>query len=192
MHSYPLEPMPELPVHVDSAKEQMRVRHADDDVFIAELISKAGEHVESITRRSLIARKRRLVTAGFSPCIELPHPPIVSVESVSYRDSSGALETIPADTWRVSEGWKPLLMRRIGAGPWPTTSGEPDAVIIDYTAGYGTRWEQVPAPLRHAIVLLAAHWYENREAVVVGQTPPHTLPLAFDQLLVPYSTWRVG
>ena len=43
----------------------------------------------------------------------------------------------------------------------------------------------VPQPLRQAIRLLVTHWYENRSAVVLGDTAEAT-PLGYRELVAPY------
>lgn len=56
--------------------------------------------------------------------------------------------------------------------------------------------EEIPGPgdenalvldddITTAMLLLIAHWYENREAVVVGDTAS-SLPMAVDALITPY------
>jgi uncharacterized phiE125 gp8 family phage protein len=47
----------------------------------------------------------------------------------------------------------------------------------------------VPAPLKVAIMLIAANWYENREAVNVGNITSE-MPMGVAALIAPYS--RVG
>jgi uncharacterized phiE125 gp8 family phage protein len=37
-------------------------------------------------------------------------------------------------------------------------------IRIEFTAGYGTDPSDVPAPIRHAVKMIAQHLYENREA----------------------------
>lgn len=44
--------------------------------------------------------------------------------------------------------------------------------------------------IRSAILLMVGHWYENREAVIVG-TSASELPLAVERLLHPYRVYRV-
>lgn len=43
----------------------------------------------------------------------------------------------------------------------------------------------VPADLRLAVQMLAAHWFENREATIVGVSAA-PLPLGFDDLIRPH------
>lgn len=46
-------------------------------------------------------------------------------------------------------------------------------------------WDNAPADLRQAILMLAAHWYANRETVLLGITSAST-PYGFDDLVRPY------
>ena len=60
-----------------------------------------------------------------------------------------------------------------------------NGIEIDVTAGYGPSSVDVPAPLRQAVMMLVAHWYEHRGAVghdMAGAVPPH----GFDALIAPY------
>jgi hypothetical protein len=56
--------------------------------------------------------------------------------------------------------------------PVPATPGDPDV------------WA-APDDIKHAVRLLVGHWYENREAVVVG-AQCHIVPMAADALIAPY------
>ena len=47
-----------------------------------------------------------------------------------------------------------------------------NAFEVAFTAGYGDEASDVPAPIRHALKLLVAHWFEHREPVVIGAAPP--------------------
>lgn len=49
--------------------------------------------------------------------------------------------------------------------------------IIDLYGGY-------PAPLRHAVMLLAAHWYNQRESV--STTQMYAVPDSLQSLVKPY------
>lgn len=49
-------------------------------------------------------------------------------------------------------------------------------------------YADAPAPLREAILSLAAHFYENREASLVGVSASE-LPFGFHDLVRPFRTW---
>lgn len=48
--------------------------------------------------------------------------------------------------------------------------------------------DPVPASLSQAVLMLAAHWYENREAVIVGVTAM-PMPLGVREIVREYREW---
>jgi uncharacterized phiE125 gp8 family phage protein len=65
-----------------------------------------------------------------------------------------------------------------------------NAFEVAFTAGYGDEAIDVPAPIRHALKLLVAHWFEHREPVVIG-TAPQEVPATVAGLLLPYRRMRL-
>ncbi|MHA6692042.1 head-tail connector protein [Devosia sp. A449] len=49
-------------------------------------------------------------------------------------------------------------------------------------------YADAPAPLKEAVLQLAAHYYENREASLVGVSAQE-LPFGFHDLVRPFRTW---
>lgn len=49
-------------------------------------------------------------------------------------------------------------------------------------------WDNAPADVRQAIMMLAGHWYENREATLVGVSAQAT-PFGYHDLLLAYRRW---
>lgn len=58
---------------------------------------------------------------------------------------------------------------------------------IEETYG-GAEQEDIPASLAEAVMQLAAHWYENREAVIVGVTAI-PMPLGVREIIREYRDW---
>ena len=48
--------------------------------------------------------------------------------------------------------------------------------------------ETVPAPLRECVCQLAAHWYENREAVTFGDSG-QLLPIGVNDVVTEFRNW---
>ena len=68
----------------------------------------------------------------------------------------------------------------------PPAPERPAAGIeIDITCGYGDASADVPEPLRQAIRLLVAHWYENRGLIASGGEVA-ALPQSAAALIAPY------
>jgi len=64
---------------------------------------------------------------------------------------------------------------------WPVTQDRADAIRIEYTAGYGATSASVPETLRHAMMLLIGHWYDNRENTMMDELS--NIPYGFDMLV---------
>jgi hypothetical protein len=66
--------------------------------------------------------------------------------------------------------------------------------LIERQLGYSisaTYPDAVPPPLHQAVCLLACHWYENREATLIGVTG-QGLPLGVDEIVREYREYSFG
>lgn len=164
-------PAAEMPVSLVEAKANLQYSASDKDAFIASLIAAATAHLEGrsgILGRSLVTQVWETRLDRF-PCrydgrIELPMPPLQSVEWIKYIDDAGIERTVPALDYVVDAQHLIGRIRPAYDKLWPVTRAEDGAVRIRFTAGYGAA-AAVPAPLKQAILLLVGHWWLNREAV---------------------------
>lgn len=173
------------PVTVEYAKRHMRSLGNSEDVLVATWIQAAASYIEEQTGRQigLATREAWLDTfpgyagmTGRQQKIELPHPPLQSVVSVTYIDGDGTLQTFEDTSTSPATS---LLHVRNPQGPyatcgtvepvsgssWPTTRCESDAVRIQYTCGYGATPDDTPELLRGIILYLASHFDQFRGAV---------------------------
>ena len=81
------------------------------------------------------------------------------------------------------------LVRRTGVH-WTPPGRIANGIEINIAAGYGNGAANVPETIRRAILLLVAHWFENRAAVEVGTVLRQT-PLAVLALLAPYRSIKL-
>jgi uncharacterized phiE125 gp8 family phage protein len=174
----------EEPVSLEEAKAHCRVDIDDDDSLIEDLITAARDLVETETRRSLVTTYWAMSIDDFPSCgarrIALPRPPLQSVQSITYYDSDGAQQTLSTDVYGVNTAREPGFVYLKYGQVWPCTYEMPDAVTINFVAG----WDDVlyvPSGIKHAIKLLVAHWYEHREAV--AEKPGGELPLGICRLI---------
>jgi len=136
-----------------------------EDELLLGLIRTARVYCENITRRALAEQALEMGLDNFpagSKAIILPCPPLVSVTEIAYRDSTG-VETIllPETAYVVDTDREPGRVMPVYGTCWPVfTPFTTSAVRIRFVAGY----ENLPATIRHAMLLLIGHWYENREA----------------------------
>jgi uncharacterized phiE125 gp8 family phage protein len=59
---------------------------------------------------------------------------------------------------------------------------------IEFTAGFGPAWGDLPADMAHAVMLLAAHYYEHRHAAAVSAG---SMPFGVNALLERYRNVRL-
>ena len=91
--------------------------------------------------------------------IELPYPPLISVESVKIVDPQGDEDVIPSTDYRIDTINEPGRINF--KGYWPNI-GRNDFLTIEYTAGYGDNPNDVPFGIRQGILMTAAYLYEHR------------------------------
>ena len=70
-------------------------------------------------------------------------------------------QTIDASNYTVDDKSRDGWVVPVAGFAWPPTLAAINVVTVRFRAGNAT----VPAPLKHAVLLLAGHLYENREAV---------------------------
>jgi uncharacterized phiE125 gp8 family phage protein len=140
------------PITLAELKNYLRVEHTTDDVELAVVLTAARQAVERDTGRSLITQTWVLqIDQWPCYCIQLPHPPIVSVTSITYVDSSGATQTWAATNYVVDIRSRPGLIRLAYQCDWPSIRGDERGIAVTYVAGYGATAASVPADLRQAV-----------------------------------------
>jgi uncharacterized phiE125 gp8 family phage protein len=159
------------PVTVAEAKAQSRIDASAEDTLIERYISAARIQCENISARSYVTR----TYTAYLDCwpgwvFTLPFPPLAAITSIKYYDDvGGAAATVSSADYIVDINSEPGRVALVSGASWPSVSLRPiNGVEIIYTAGYGAA-AAVPAIYKQAIVLVAAHYYENRESVVVQQ-----------------------
>lgn len=180
------------PITVAEAKLHLRVDGADEDLLIQSLIAAARAYAEAFTHRALITQTWDLKLGAF-PCgdIWLPKPPVSSVTSISYVDANGDTQTWASSNYTADLPSGPeARMGRITPAysvSYPTTRDVVNAVTVRFVCGYGAA-SAVPDAIRHAMRMMVAHWYEQREPVNIGNITT-VLPMTVESLLWPYKAF---
>jgi len=80
---------------------------------------------------------------------------------VRTLDQAGVVTVIDPTTYRLEvDLHRPVLWGAAGNLPGIATYGTSE---IDFTAGFGAAWGDVPDDLGLAVFMLAAHYYQNRD-----------------------------
>lgn len=186
-----ITPPAQMPVSLEEAKLHLRVDFDDDDELITALIGAATKHLDGPDGwlgRALITQTLEYRADEFCEVIRLPYPPLQSVTSVKYLDNDGVTQTLSTGVYRtIGGGASATSIVQVYGQSWPSIRYTDEAVQIRYVAGYGDDPEDIPEPIRQALLLMIGHLYENREAVLVGANAMIT-PMAVDALA---STYRI-
>lgn len=137
----------ELQVHA-------RLDDTGDDADLLAKIDAATAYVEQQTGRALVARTVRESGSAFptSGRALLAVAPVISISSVTVDGTALASTaySLAGDTLVIPGGVDPASI-----------------VVVTYQAGYGSTPASVPADLRQAVLLIAAHWLRSREGVTI-------------------------
>ena len=157
------------PVSLAEAKAHLRVDSDHEDALIGQLVAAARLYVERALGLALITQGWSYFLDAWprSSCVALPISPVQSVASVTLHEASGGTVAVAPENYAVDALSQPARILFKGAPP-QFLPRELNAFEIAFNAGYGDEAEDVPQPIRQAILLLIAHWFERREPVVLG------------------------
>ena len=180
------------PVTLAEAKTHLRVDGTAEDTLVASLIITSRLHVEAAMGLALITQSWSWFFDAWpaGAAVKLPLRPVQSITAVRLYDENAVVTTLASDTYFLDGAGAPARLVRQGALVWPKPGRIANGIEIALTAGYGDAAADVPDPIRQAILLLIAHWYEHRSPLEVGpqaQLPPDMV----SKLLAPYRTMRL-
>ncbi len=178
------------PVTVAEAKLRLRVDASEEDALIGALVATARQHLETISRPrvAMCEQTWRFVSDRWpaSATLELRPWPLREIVSVSYTDDAGGVHVVDPSEYLVDTVSEPGRLRMRNGWPGGALQ-ELNGLAIEFTAGYGVDGAAVPRGMQQSVLLLAAHWYENREPVITTGAVPKELPLTVKSL---FATWR--
>lgn len=197
------------PVTLAEAKHHANIDIDIDDSLVSGLIVAARQMVEAMLDRALITQTIDLTLDSFpfgggyfnrairqnpglsnflptqSGRITLPRPPVQSVEWVKYLDTTGTLQTVPTQVYRVLKpSLQPGQLITATNAIWPVVYPAEGSVMVRVVCGYGDDASAVPESIKVAIRMLVSHLYNNRDAAAAGTLAE--VPFAVEALLAPF------
>lgn len=177
---------PAEPVSLADAKLWCKVDYTDDDTIIAMIVQAARERAEDITGHAFVQRQLEMRLDSFPDenIIELPFPPLQSVDYIKYIDGDGALQTLTGSPslWIEDAASRPARIQTLDGGSWPATKTQIAAVRIGFTCGYAPSvgsptdyGANVPNLVKQWMQLRIATFYDNRGSLFSGtrlEQPP--------------------
>jgi len=179
------------PVDINDIKEHLRITNAQEENYLETLVAAARETCEKQSNRSYV---EQTLVATFNDWpefpIELPRPPVQSVEKIEYKDKDGILTIWNSDNYIVDNySFIPKIYKDYNAELPNVELAKVNAIQITYIAGYASDdsgdttnyTKNIPARYKHAIKLLVGEWYRMREEIT--ESKPTTIPDGVDRLL---------
>lgn len=190
------------PVTLEEIRRQCRIDSdiTEEDEDLLEWVATARELAEDYTGRSFVERVLECRFSAFpwvwpSSDVVLPQGPVIEILSIAYYNAIGELtQMVEGTDYQLALGEEPSRIYPAveNTGVWPAAQERRDAVTVTYRAGYAsagspTDAENVPKKAKQAIKMLAAHFFENRESVIVSErrAVPLEVPYSFERVLDP-------
>ena len=175
------------PVTLGYAKTFLRVDNDDEDALISDLIQSARERIEGLIGGALISRPRRYKSGKVSARgVFIAHSEVTDVSAVRVVGDEATTE-ISLSALSINLRCNPPSIRLKDRPSFKSFQPSATTLEVDFMAGYGANSEDVPMPLRQAVLLLLAQSYEYRAP---SDVPP-TVPMMVDALIMPYRQVRL-
>lgn len=179
------------PISLAEAKAHLRIDADDEDALLASLIVAARALVEKTLARALITQDWSLyLDAWPRGTIMLPVAPVQEVTAVRVYDPDGVPADVDEESYSADTLSEPARLALSASGVQLLPARLLNGYEIAFTAGYGDEADDVPEPIRQALKLLVAHWFEQREPVVLGEAAQE-VPATIASLLLPYRRVRL-
>lgn len=157
-------------IKLEDVKKHLRILHDTEDALIQGYLDTAVFHYEDFTGRIVNVSTFKCTLDRFpkvGKTIELMRYPVKEIKEIKYADAAGEDKTFALASCRIDDS-EPLRLAPALNKSWPVTAPVLGAVTITFDCGYEDATKLRPSA-RQAILMMAGHFYNNRESVVVGR-----------------------
>jgi uncharacterized phiE125 gp8 family phage protein len=188
----------------DTAKAYLHLSSDSDQLYIEDMLIPAVTRLcEDQQNRGYINQTYRLGAGDFRSLIKcdrefgdiipLKRSPVQSISSISYVNRVGVTQVVDPRVYKSVLDFEPGFIRLNYGFYWPYDYALDYArVNIDFVVGYGPTFETVPRRIKLTMLQLIAHFYTNRQAVVVSTAGPAIaakVPYTFNYLIDSDRVW---
>lgn len=180
------------PITLTEAKTHLRVDSSAEDTLIQSLIMASRLHIEAALDLALITQTWRFQLDRWprARSLNLPLRPVQTLTTARVFNSEDESEVLDNAAFILDGTANPARLILSGRTSLPVPDRAANGIEIDFIAGYGDAPTDVPQPIRQALLLLTAHWYEHREPVEIGASAT-SIPATVSELLAPYRRRRL-
>jgi uncharacterized phiE125 gp8 family phage protein len=161
------------PLTLDETKAHCRVDYDDEDTLLTGYITAAREIIEQDTNRALITQQVVLGLDDFprrEDRIRIPRGNLQSIDLFTYQDTGGTIHAMDEGAnYLINQYAEPAEVVLPWAQVWPSVVLQTASPVqIQFTCGFSDA-AAVPRSIKHAMLMLIADWYGNREDETVGR-----------------------
>lgn len=185
-------PLSALPIAEFRAHLRLGTGFAEDmlqDSVLEGFLRAAVAAVEARCGKVLIARNVtwRLRAWQNDQAQVLPLAPVTGIDALRLLDRVDAPTELPASAYRLEmDAHFPVLRATAACLPAPAEGGQIEIVA---GLGYASSWSDLPADLRQAVLMLAAHYYEYRNDMGLDGG---CMPFGVTSLIARYRRLSIG
>ncbi|APX65581.1 hypothetical protein AV944_06680 [Sphingomonas sp. LK11] len=164
-----------LPVTTDEVKAHLRIVSDDEDDYLNSLIQAAtamidGPHGIGV---ALMPQTYEMSLSKLWAGFTIPVYPVRTVDLIEWEDADGNVQS--STDFRYNKRTNPCHVYHDLRG-----NARQDSVVVTFTAGF----TNLPADLRHAVLMIVGHFYANAEAT--SEKKLETVPMAVETILARY------
>jgi uncharacterized phiE125 gp8 family phage protein len=185
--------VPDAALPVDEFKAHLRVGTGfgtdtlQDSVLLG-FLRAAMAAIEARTGKMLIERdfSWNLTIWRDATAQTLPVAPVRAISSLEVVLRDGSRSDVAGDLFWLEQDQSRPRVRSVGSCLPSIPAG--GSVIVNFQAGFGENWSDIPADLRQAVMLLAAHYYEYRNETSLSDG---CMPFGVTSLIERYKVLRL-
>lgn len=147
--------------------------------------------VEALIGKALFQRAFRWdVTAWMRPDWQpMPIRPVTDVSAIEIEDVAGSVTLALDESYRLRPSGERQALSATAYGVLPRIP-EGGLARVTFEAGHGPAWGDLPADLRQAVMILAAHYYETRAGA--AEAKGNGVPAEVTSLVARHRPVRMG
>lgn len=185
--------VPDAALPVEEFKAHLRLgsgfgSDSVQDVVLVSFLRAAVTAVEARTSKVLFERSFAMSLSLWRDLADqtLPVAPVTAITQMELVDRTGTRSDVDAEVYWLEHDMHRPRLRAVGSClPMIPTAGVAE---VTFVAGYGLAWSDIPADLRQAVMLLAAHYYEFRHETSLSDG---CMPFGVSSLIERYKVMRI-
>ncbi len=187
-------PISDAAVPVEAFKAHLRLGSGfgpDDtqDAVLASFLRAAIAAVEARTGKILLQREFSTTVSEWrsDEMFVMPAAPVADVTAVERVSRDGQRSVVSSAVYWLERDSQTPKLRATGSTLPPVPAN--GSVVITFMAGFAPDWGGVPADLRQAVLMLAAHYYEYRHDTGLSNG---CMPFGVSSLIERFKHIRIG